>query len=117
MLINPNARIGKISVGEDLIATDIVAGIDGVNGVFGDSDDRLASTDPKPGYQSSISSITVGGIVAGTDGGTDQFGILAERISFVQIGGTPLPLGKKTIDDLPLGTFGDYRLREIVITG
>jgi hypothetical protein len=113
-LINPNARIGKITVGEDLIATDIVAGIDGVNGVFGDSDDRVATNDPKPAYQSSISSIIVSGIVAGTNGGTDQFGVLAERIGFVQIGGIPLPLGKKTIDDLPLGTFGDYRLREII---
>jgi hypothetical protein len=113
-LVNPNARIGKITVGEDLITTDIVAGIDGVNGVFGDLDDRVATNDPKPAYLSSIKSIIVGGIAAGTNGGTDQFGILAERISFVQIGGIPLPLGKKTIDDLPLGTFGDYRLREIV---
>lgn len=113
-LINPNARIGKIMIGEDLIATDIVAGIDGVNGVFGDLDDRLATADSKLKYLSSIGSIVVGGMIAGTEGGTDQFGILAEKIGSIQVAGGALPLGKKTVDDLQLGGFGDYRLREIV---
>jgi hypothetical protein len=116
-LMNPNVRIGKITIGEDLIATDIVAGIDGVNGVFGDADDRVSPDDPKPAFLSSIASLFVGGMAAGTEGGTDQFGILAERISVVQVGGVILPLGKNTVDDLQLGTFGDYRLREIAIIG
>jgi len=112
-LMNPNARIGKITVGEDLIATDIVAGIDGVNGVFGDADDRVSPDDTKPAFLSSIASIIVGGMIAGTEGGTDQFGILAERIGIVQIGEEILSLGKKTVDDLQLGATGDYRLREL----
>jgi len=109
---NPNTRIGKITIGGDLVATDIVAGIDDVNGVFGDGDDQVPTDDPKPEFLSSIGTIIVSGIVSGTEGGTDQYGILAERIGTVQIGGTVLPLGKKTLDDLQLGTTGDYRLQE-----
>jgi hypothetical protein len=113
-LTNPNARIGSIAIGLDLIATDIVAGIDSVNGIFGDSDDRVSPDDLRPGFLSSIGSISVGNIVEGTNGGTDQFGILAERIGSFRIAGVPLQLGIWTIDDLQLGTFGDYRLREVV---
>jgi hypothetical protein len=115
VLVNSNARIGTIDIGGNLTATNIVAGIDGVNGVFGDGDDRVDPAAPKPKYLSSIASIIVGGMIEGTDGGTDQFGVLAERIGAVTVGGVPLALGKKTIDDLQLGTFGDYRLRELVV--
>jgi hypothetical protein len=114
-VVNSNARIGKVTVGEDLIATSIVAGIDGVNGIFGDADDQVDPAAPKPKYLSSIGTILVDGMIEGTDGGTDQFAILAEKIGSIKIGGVPLPLGKKTIDDLQLGTFGDYRLREIAL--
>ncbi|HET6407556.1 MAG TPA: hypothetical protein VFG14_06720 [Chthoniobacteraceae bacterium] len=114
-LSNPNARIGKIAIEGDLIASDIVAGIEDVNGIFGDGDDQIAADDPKPGYLSSIASIIVGGIVEGTEGGTDQHGILAEKIGSMKVGGIPLPLGMNTADDLPLGTFGDYRLRDFVV--
>jgi hypothetical protein len=111
---NPNVKIGKITVGGDLIATDIVAGIDGLNGVFGDTDDKVPTTDTKPKFLSSIASIIVNGMAAGTEVGTDQYGILAERIQFMKIDGVVQPLGKNRIDDLQLVSTGDYRLHEIV---
>lgn len=110
---HPNARIGTITIGGDLKATDIVAGVDDVNGVFGDDDDQIINTDPKPKFLSSIASIIVGGIIEGTESSTDQFGIVAERIGMVKVGDTKLTLGKRTIDELQLGTLGDYMLREV----
>lgn len=110
---HPNARIGTITIGGDLKATDIVAGVDDVNGVFGDGDDQIIDTDPKPKFLSSIASIIVGGIIEGTESSTDQFGIVAERIGMVKVGATKLTLGKRTIDELQLGTLGDYVLREV----
>lgn len=112
---NANARIGSITIGGDLKATDIVAGIDDVNGVFGDTDDQVIPTDPKPKYLSSISSIIVAGVIEGTESATDRFGIVAERIGMVKVGDTKLMLGKKTVDEVQLGTLGDYVLREVQV--
>jgi hypothetical protein len=111
--LNPDAAIGVISIGKDLIASSIVAGIDRTNGMVGDADDQFAggnagSTD----VIARIAGLTVGGQIQGTAGGpVDRFGIEAESIGFIKIGKTKLALTAAK-DDLTTAFTADVRVRE-----
>jgi len=77
---NPDAQIGAVSVGGDWIASSLAAGADpGANGFFGDADDaKMVSEEDDPRVSSRVASWTVGGKVAGTPGGTDHYGVVAD---------------------------------------
>jgi hypothetical protein len=64
--------------------------------------------------RSRIASVTIGGQVLGTMAADDHFGIVAEEVGAVKIGGTALIL---TVgpgnDDLPASLAGDFRVNEI----
>ena len=128
--VNADAQIGPVNITGDWIASNIVAGAvnlgvdnlpggvglaaDNVN--FGDTHDFLMSGMVKNDSLvfSRIASLTIGGQVMGTIGFTDHFGIVAENIGAVRIGGTLLGLAiGKSNDDLPVGITLDLRVNEI----
>jgi hypothetical protein len=117
--VNADAQIGSVFVGGDWIASSIVAGaVAGANGFFGDGDDTgmtgIALFKDNPIVFSKIGSVTIGGQVLGTIGGTDHYGFVAETIGTVHIGGSLVPTapGMHT-DDVSIGTTGDFSILEI----
>src|SRR5262245_4089826 len=116
--MNADAQIGPVVVGGDWIASSIAAGaIPGGDNFFGDGDDsKMSGVDVKniATISSSIASLTVGGEALGTVGGTDHYGIVAEHVGAVKIGGTPLNLSLGiSNDDFLVGITGDLKVREI----
>ena len=112
--VTPDAAIGAVKIGGNFIASSIAAGVNPVNGIFGDGDDVFATgTAGNAAIVAKIASITIGGQLLGTVGGApDSFGILAEQIGKLTIGKIkqPLTAGK---DDFLLGFTGDVRVREL----
>jgi hypothetical protein len=80
--VNGDAQIGKVKVGGDWIASNLVAGVmnaASTNTTFGDANDApIGPGDPD--IVATIASIAIKGIAAGTVSGTDHFGFSAERI-------------------------------------
>jgi hypothetical protein len=114
---NAGVRIGRVTVGGDCIASNIVAGIDPTDGHFGDRSDQVIRGG-NPALPSTIDSITIGGTVLGTPGNvatTDSFGFEAQQIGAVTIRSIPLPLraGPDNDSGVPLGVTGDLLLREL----
>ena len=83
---------------------------------IGNGDDAKMSggvTD-SAGISSKIASVTIGGQALGTVGGADFFGIVAENVGAVKIGGTPLVLTLGiSNDDFFVGITGDFKVREV----
>jgi hypothetical protein len=113
---NADAQIGAVRVGGNWFASSIAAGaLPGVNG-YGSGDSKLAGAGVKdePTLSSRISSITIGGQVLGTVGGSTHFGFVAENVGAVKVGGTLLPLtAGNSNDDFLVGITGDFRVNEI----
>jgi hypothetical protein len=77
-----------------------------LNGGAGVKDDPLAF--------SKIASLTIGGQVLGTLGGTDHFGVVAEVVGAVRVAGTLIPtVAGESNDDIPVGITGDVRVNEV----
>jgi hypothetical protein len=115
---NADAQIGNVVVGGDWIASSITAGTEvGADGLIGTSDDTRVNGSgliDLPGVLSKINSITIGGQVMGTVGGTDHFGFVAEIVGSFKVGGTTLPLlSGKSNDHKSVGITGDVRVHEI----
>jgi hypothetical protein len=132
--LNADAQIGPVSIGGDWIASSIVAGAvnlgadDAVGGTgadadninFGDSHDaKMAGGNVKDvaGLSSRIVSLTIGGQALGTIdnvNATDHYGIVAENVGAVRIGGTPLVLHMGNgNDDFLIGITNDLSVREV----
>jgi hypothetical protein len=118
MPVDADAQIGAVTVGGDWIASSLAAGaVPGANGFYGDGDDAKMSG---PGVKdeskvfSKISSVSIGGRILGSAGGTDHYGIVAERIGAGPVDGTMLHLhpGPHN-DDLSIGVTGDFAVHEI----
>ena len=63
---------------------------------------------------SRIASLTIGGQALGTVGENDCFGVVAENVGAVKIGGTPLVLhAGDTNDDCLVGITANFHIREI----
>ena len=114
---NADAQIGAVTVGDDWIASSIVAGAVATNAFFGDADDaKMAGAGVKDDSQafSRIQSLTIGGQALGTLAGADFFGIVVERVGSVKIGGTPLTLtAGNGNDDFLVGITADFKVLEI----
>ncbi len=96
---NADASIGTVKVSGDWIASNLTVGtLPGMDGLMGTGDDALATRSGLTARDSEdrtaqIGSLTIGGQVLGTVSNTaDQFGITAEWIKKVVIGGGKLPL-------------------------
>jgi hypothetical protein len=114
---NADAQIGPVFVGGDWIASSIAAGALPINAFFGDADDfKMSGGGVKDvaTVSSRIASLTITGQALGTVGGADHFGIVAENVGAVKIGGTPLvlTLGNGN-DDFLMGITGDFNVNEI----
>jgi hypothetical protein len=114
--LNPDAGIGAISVGESWSAASVAAGVTdtSIAGTLGSPadgfgrNDTLISGAGVPTIVASIASITIKRAATGTSGGTDFFGITAQKIGKVSILGSPIvPTGTDTSLDL---TNGDFHL-------
>ncbi len=122
---NGKANIGKVTVGGNWIASDLVAGVknlgaddatggsgvnaDNVN--FGDLHDRFINVgDPV----TKIASIIIGGHVYGTTATGDAFGFVAHQIDAMKVGGFVEPLNANPdIDDIEFGGAADVALHEV----
>ncbi|MEA3186514.1 MAG: hypothetical protein QOD99_344 [Chthoniobacter sp.] len=110
---NAAAQLGKITIGGDFIASNIAAGIDPVDGNFGNGDDTAINLDAGA---SKIASVVIKGAARGTVGGTDHFAIIAREVGSVKIGSVTAPLTAGASNDLvgiPLGATGDFTVLEI----
>jgi hypothetical protein len=127
---NADAQIGRVSIGGDLIASDIVAGVQnlGADGAFGGTGlnaDNVNFGDGhdvgigggNPAIIARIARITVGGQIFGTlntQNVNDRFGIVAEKIGTVQVSSlfAALVAGAHN-DQRAFGQGADFHLHEI----
>jgi hypothetical protein len=103
--INGNAQIGPISIGGDLVASNLIAGVQDINhDGFGNADDVIIGN--LSNSIASIASVVIGGVVIGTSAGGDHFGIESHTIGSLKIKGfvvpiaSPLSLSPLTGDDV-----------------
>jgi hypothetical protein len=117
--VNEDAQIGKITMGRDWVASTAAAGVDPVNGLFGDADDRKIPeiTDPS-GVSSAIASIVIKGQALGTGTDGDHYGFVAEQIGILKVGARTYDLQPGPNNDVPgfaVGSTGDLGVREVPI--
>jgi len=115
--VNADAQIGAVTIGGDWIASSLAAGAVPTNAFFGDADDAKMSgggVKDVATVSSKIASLTIGGQALGTGIAGDHYGIVAENVGALKIGGTTIPLlvGVSN-DDLLLGISGDFKINEI----
>ena len=113
--VNSSAGIGRIVVGGDWVASDLVAGAQaGDDGSFGTDDDaRISGNNP---VIARIASILIKGAATGTDAVGDHFGFIAEKIGSFKAAGATLALTAGPGNDLSgrrVGLTGDLRVREV----
>jgi hypothetical protein len=110
VVINADAEIRNVKIDGDVSAMNITAGVNaGPDGKFGTADDRLLTgtfgfSDPK--VFSRIAKVIIGGQVLGVgDGATkDPFGIVAQHIGSIIVGGNKVPLTSGPGNDTADGT-------------
>jgi hypothetical protein len=112
--VNGGAQIGKVSVAGNWTASNLVAGVMNVastNKNFGDNNDAAIPTG-SPASIAKIASISIGGVIRGTTGGTDHFGFVSQTIGSFSIGGIKIPLAAAP-STLDLGATGDVSVHLI----
>jgi hypothetical protein len=115
--VNADAQIGLVTVGDDWIASSLVAGATaGGDGIFGTADDAVisgAGTTDSPTVDSRIAGLTIGGLVFGTPdsfSATDHFGFVAQHVGLVKIGGSAVHRVSNSQD---VGETSDVTIREV----
>jgi len=104
---NEDASIGAVTVGRDFTASSIVAGIKtGMDMYFGTNDDAAIAN--ATSTLARIAAVTVKGQVFGTAAMNDHFGIVAQKIGAVSVGGHSI-----TNRPADLGLTGDTTVRVI----
>jgi hypothetical protein len=121
--VNADAQIGRVVVGGDWIASNLVAGVQDntdpdLDSRFGDGDDQKITGGTDTSVVSRIASVLIKGTALGTVGGFDHFGFVAQRIGSFKVGTTAFPLRFGAGNDLPpddfaVGATGDLRVREV----
>lgn len=119
--LNPDASIGKVSVGGNWKASSLASGVlDNGNDDFGINDSVIPEAVADQ-ILARITSIVIRGEATGSSTPGDHFGIVAELISSVRINGIKIPLVKNIpdnilLDDVPgMGaTTMDFRIVEVV---
>ncbi len=122
---NPDAQIGTVKIGTfadsetesgTMQGTNIVAGISARgDGYFGTSDDQPLSGTDKPAIYSKIASVIVKGSIINTSNSGDTFGIVAQHLVSVKVGGSPLSLtaGARNNHYQPTGLSSDTVYGEV----
>jgi hypothetical protein len=111
--LNPDARVGKVVVKGNWIASSLVAGIaDSPADGFGRNDIVIAG-ETTPAI-SKIANVIIKGTASGSAALGDHFGITAQQIGKVSINGESVPLTDGADDILIDTTNNDFRVIEIV---
>jgi hypothetical protein len=119
---NADAQIGAVFVGGDWLGTNLVAGVaPDTNSQFGTSGNTLiGDANQNPATNSSISTVVIVGHVLSTGVSTDHFGIMAQLVTAVTVGGTKIALTPGPDNDtsatslsLNLGGTGGVRVLEV----
>ena len=116
---NGHAQIGAITVSGDWLASSVTAGLlpfqnaTGPQNFFGNNDDVYITGGPS-GVVASIASITINGRAMGSFETGDFYGIVAEQIGSVTLGGVKLTFtpGNKT-DGFFVGPTPDFVIGEV----
>ena len=116
--VNADAQIGPVTVGRDWVASSLVAGaLSGAGGNFGDLNDVKmsgAGVKDEATASSRIRGVTIGGQALGTVAGADHFGVVAETVGVVRVGGGTFPTTAGAgNDDFLVGVTGDFKVNEI----
>jgi hypothetical protein len=94
--VNPDAQIGVVTVRGDWTASNLVAGVaEGGDAGFGNPLDVKAPGADAAGIVSKIARLVIGGSVVASGAAGASFGIVAQYIGEVQIGGDKLALDKQ----------------------
>jgi hypothetical protein len=114
--VNGDAQIGRVTVGGDWVASNLVAGVTNPasgNSLFGDGNDQSIGAG-SASIVSRIGSIEIRGTVLGRDdGGNDHFGFTVQQVGSFRAGGFAAPLtAAKDAIELALMT-GDVTVREV----
>jgi hypothetical protein len=113
--VNADAGIGRVLVGRNWIASNLIAGATaGIDGLFGTDNDAPISRDSS--LVARIASILIKGTAMGTADGSDHFGFVAEEIGAFKTGTAKLTLTRGPNNDLtaqPVGSTGDLTIREV----
>jgi hypothetical protein len=110
--------IGTVTVNGDWVASNLVAGVGaGADGDFGTVDDQLIAGG-NAAKIARIASVIIKGQAIGTVGGTDHYGIVAEKIDSLKVGGVPIALTAGTdivsVGPTTSGAVHDFLVREDV---
>jgi hypothetical protein len=114
--VNGDAQVGRVAVGGDWIASNLVAGVQNpasANGLFGDGNDQSIGAG-NTAIASRIGAVDIRGVVIGRDdGGNDHFGFSAQQIGSFRAGGVAAPVtpARDVIELAPLT--GDVTVREV----
>jgi hypothetical protein len=107
-----DVQIGTVTVNDNWVASDLVAGILATNATFGDADDAVI-----PGGSAavlaSIKSVVIRGEAVGSFEAGGRFGIVAESIGSVTAGHVKLALGSAPGEIFWVGATGDFQVREV----
>jgi len=102
-----DASIGTVTISGDFVASNIVAGIQNVTSgdtAFGNANDSIIAAGGS--VIPSIASVIIGGQALGDFNNADQFGIAAEAIGSIKVGGSAIPL-PSAMTPQPLGITGN----------
>jgi len=113
--VNADANIGAVRVGQDWIASNLIAGAtSGADGFFGNDDDELIADGNA--IVATIASIAISGVSTGREGGADHFGFVAEEIAAFNARGVKLTLAagpRNDLDGVAVGASANLRAREV----
>jgi hypothetical protein len=109
--VNPDAKIGKVVVNGNWIASSMVAGVeDSTEDGFG-RNDTVITGDVTPTITSKIASLVIKGTATGSVAAGDHFGIAAQQIGKLSIGGDSVDLRGLTSEGILLDAAnGDFRV-------
>lgn len=116
---NPNASIGSVLVGGNWTGSNIASGVADAPAAstflrFGENDVLIAG-DTKPAITATIASITIKGTATGTASvDLARFGIVAQRIGALKIGGAKIAVGSGANDILLDSVNNDFRVLDFV---
>jgi hypothetical protein len=119
--VNPDVTIGPVFIGGNFDGSDLVAGIDPIDGIFGNGNDiaAIASSGAfasfvggDPAITARIAKVVIGGAVLGLPSPSIKHAITAQQIDRLKIGGELLTL-TDDLDNLALSSSGDIRAVEV----
>jgi len=112
--VNPDAHVGKVIVRGNWIQSTLAAGVEDSTGDGFGQNDTVISGDTTPNVVSRIANVIVKGYAQGSPLAGDNYGIVAQQIGRVSIGGIPVELHPDVADSVLLDTTNnDLRVAEV----